>query len=224
MDYTSIIINSFRKASNPEIAKGQSAYMKNHFEFYGLKSPERKQLQRLFFKKDELLKKEKLPEVIKKLWEAPQRELQYCGQELALKYIKNQEEKDIHLYEYMITHKSWWDTVDFIASNLVSRYFKTYPDNKWDTCQKWLLSEHLWLQRTSLLFQLKYKNNLDTELLEHNIKFLLDSNEFFINKAIGWILREYSKTNSEWVLAFVEKHDLHKLSKREALKWLSRKK
>ncbi len=221
--YTDDIITSFKSFQNHDIAQGQSAYMKNRFVFFGIKSPERKALQRPFFHKDQRPKKVDLSKVIKTLWEQPQRELQYCAQELALKFAKNQDKSDLKLYEYMITHKSWWDTVDFIASNLVGAYFKHFPEEKEATIKKWLASEHLWLQRTALLFQLKYKDQLDTSLLKYVITRLLGSDEFFINKAIGWILREYSKTNPKWVAEFVAETDLHPLSKREALKWLSRK-
>lgn len=123
----------------------------------------------------------------------------------------------------MITHKSWWDTIDFIASNLVGAYFKHFPEVKVNTIKKWLASENIWKQRTALLFQLKYKDQLDTSLLKYIIISLLGSDEFFINKAIGWILREYSKTNPEWVLSFTAENKLDKLSQREALKWLNRK-
>jgi len=106
---------------------------------------------------------------------------------------------------------------------LVGAYFKHFSDEKQTVIDKWLASENIWLQRTALLFQLKYKDQVDTSLLKYVITRLLGSNEFFINKAIGWILREYSKTNPTWVAAFVAETDLHPLSKREALKWLSRK-
>lgn len=222
IDYPIKIILSFQENSNSDIAKGQSAYMKNHFAFFGIKSPERKVLQRPYFLKNQRPDKSSLPHVIKSLWAEPQRELHYCGQELALKYVHNQEDKDILLYEHMITHKSWWDTVDFISSNLVGHYFKIYQNKRWETCQKWLESGNIWLQRSTVLFQLKYKDKVDTKLLEHNIKYLLDSDEFFINKSIGWMLREYSKTNPDWVIEFTTKNKLDKLSQREALKWLNK--
>lgn len=221
-DYTSQIFNAFLDASNADFAKGQSAYMKNKFEFFGIKSPVRKIIQKPFFQKEQRPEKKDLTGIIEEFWSKPQRELQYCGQELALKYILYPDEKDIELYEYMITHKSWWDTIDFIASNLVASYLRVYPDKRWDICKKWLETEFVWLQRSTLLFQLKYKNQLDRDLLEHNIKSLLGSDEFFINKAIGWILREYGKTDSAWVIQFVNKHDLNPLSKREALKIINR--
>jgi len=84
--------------------------------------------------------------------------------------------------------------------------------------KKWLLSNNIWLQRSALLFQLKYKENIDTVLLSATINSLLGSKEFFINKAIGWILREYSKTNAIWVMEFANKTALSSLSKKEALR------
>jgi len=219
--YVSALLHVFEKASKPDVAKGQKAYMKHNFEFYGIQSPERKLLQRPFFLKAQLLQKEHLASIVKTLWQAPERELQYCGQELVMKYKNQFEKADISLFEYMITHKSWWDTVDFIASNLVGHYFKTYPGQRRPICEKWLKSDNLWLQRATLLFQLKYKTELDTELLEHNINYLLGSQEFFINKAIGWILREYSKANRDWVQDFVNKTELNALSFREATKYIS---
>ncbi len=132
--------------------------------------------------------------------------------------LRNIEEEDILLYEYMITHKSWWDTVDFIAAVLVGAYFKAFPNKRNDITKRWMSSNNIWLQRSTLLFQLKYKETLDTEFLARTINNLLGSEEFFINKAIGWVLREYSKTNKDWVLKFAAKTSLHSLSKREALR------
>ncbi|NRA91436.1 MAG: DNA alkylation repair protein, partial [Psychroserpens sp.] len=137
------------------------------------------------------------------------------------KYIKNQDPSDIELYEYMVTHKSWWDTVDFIAAHLMGGYFKTYPELRASFCEKWLNSGHMWLQRCAILFQLKYKDQADTELLSHMIESLLGSKEFFINKAIGWMLREYSKTNPKWVLNYASKTDLSPLSRKEAIRLIS---
>ena len=220
--YVNHIELEYKKHSNSEIAQGQKAYMKNNFDFFGLKSPIRKDLQRPYLIKNALPLKSDLKEVIGLLWGKPQREFHYFGTELVFKYKRQFEETDIGLLEFMITHQSWWDTVDFIASNLVGPYFKLYPDLRWSICKTWLQGENMWLQRTALLFQLKYKTDLDTELLEHNINYLLGSKEFFINKAIGWILREYSKTNPAWVSEFVKKTELSSLSEKEALKWLNR--
>jgi len=204
--------------ANPNIALEQKAYMRNQFEYYGIKSAERREIQKPLFIKEYLPKKEELDNIVIALWEKPQRDYQYFSQELAYKYVKHLEKKDIELYEYMVTHKSWWDTIDFIAAKLMGEYFIKFPEQRAAYVKKWIDSNNIWLQRCALLFQLKYKENLDTALLGSVINSLLGSKEFFINKAIGWVLREYSKTNPIWVIEFANKTALSNLSKKEALR------
>ncbi|SMP12119.1 DNA-7-methylguanine glycosylase [Muriicola jejuensis] len=207
-------------ASDEKIAEGQAAYMRHQFRFYGIKTPERREIQRDLFQKSLLPSKNDLPALVRVLWEKKERENQYIGQELARKYVRLQEENDVLLFEYMITHKSWWDTVDFIAVNLVGSYFRSFPEKREAITEKWMSSGNIWLQRTTLLFQLKYKGDLDTEFLGKTITQLLGSREFFINKAIGWVLREYSKTDPSWVRRFAAATPLDPLSAREALRLL----
>jgi len=172
-----------------------------------------------------LPKKTELTEIVKILWQKPQREYHYFAQELVFKYKKELEKEDIELFEFMVLNNSWWDTVDFIAPKLIHQYFKSFPKERDSYIKKWLNSVTIWLQRSAILFQLKDKK-IDTELLTFVIHSLISSKtaskEFFINKAIGWILREYSKTNPEWVMDFLETNELSNLSKKEALKWLKK--
>ena len=218
--YIKALKNEFELNSNPIIASQQKAYMRNQFSFFGLKTPERRKIQQPFLIKDFLPVKKDAIKIIKELWLLPQRDFQYFAQELAHKYIKQPEESDIELYEFMVVNRSWWDTVDYIANKLMGSYFLVYPEKRYEYVKKWLASNNIWLQRCAILFQLKYKEKLDKELLTHTIKSLLNSKEFFINKAIGWILREYSRTDPEWVISFTTQNKLHPLSKKEALKLL----
>lgn len=220
--FTDAIEASFKPHRNVAIAHQQKAYMRNQFEFFGLKTPLRNELQKDFLKKGGLPRKQELEPIVKELWNKPQREFQYLAQELSFKYIKKLEESDITLFEYMVVQKSWWDTVDFIAVKLMGAYFKKYPEQILPHNKKWLASQNIWLQRSSLLFQLKYKNAIDSKLLGDTINSLLGSKEFFINKAIGWVLREYSKTNPDWVLTFVAETKLNALSKKEALRLIKK--
>lgn len=222
-EFIQVLSNEFQRNSNPEIAAGQKAYMRDQFEFFGIKAPIRKEIQKPFLVKAYLPPKEELETLVKELWAKPQREFQMFGQELTAKYQRKFEKQDIALLEFMVTHKSWWDSVDFIAAHLMGSYFKIFPELREEYVNKWLDSGHLWLQRSAILFQLKYKEETDTELLSYVIHRLLGSKEFFINKAIGWILRDYSRRNPDWVIHFVNQTDLQPLSRKEALRIINKK-
>jgi len=213
----------FKKKSNIRIAENQKAYMRNQFDFYGLSAQKRREIQHPLFEQYFTKSKDNLEELIKDLWTKKERDYQYCAQELILKYATQWKSKDVNLFEFMIINKSWWDTIDFIAPKIISQYFILYPEKIDHQIEKWMTSNNIWLQRSCLIFQLKHKEKLNTKLLQHIIKRLLGSEEFFINKAIGWMLREYSKTNKSWVVDFVEKTRLHNLSRREALKFIRKK-
>ena len=217
-DYLKNTVSEFQKNENLKIAHRQKAYMKGHFEFYGITSPIRKEIQRPYLHKLNLPHKKDLKKIIINLWQKPERELQYFAQELVQKYAKVFEKQDITLFEYMIENRSWWDTVDYIASNILGSFFKTYPELREFYVKKWIESQNIWLQRSALLFQLKYKDEVDTKILSDTIDSLLGSKEFFINKAIGWSLRQYSKFNTEWVTEFAKRTPLENLSRREALR------
>ena len=216
--------NLFRENANPENAFFMKKYMKEKFTFLGIKSPERRALTRAFYKNYNRPDINTLENIVRKLWEMEEREFQYFAMELVDKELKKMVRNDVQLFEYFVVNKSWWDTVDFIAANLVGKHLLNFPGLIEQMNKKWISSENMWLNRTALLFQLKYKKNLDTKLLKQNILKCRNSSEFFIRKAIGWVLREYSKTNPVWVSEFVDSTTLSPLSKREALKWINRHK
>lgn len=214
--YTKTAIELFRKNENPAIAPAMSAYLKNLFPFLGIMAPKRRELfAELNYLK---IKPEEISLICKELYFQPEREFHHLACELLVKYAKKQPKEFILEYEYFITNNSWWDSVDTIVPNALAVHFKRYPELVNEFIPRWLTSGNIWLQRSCILFQLKYKKEVDTELLTHIITNLSFSTEFFVQKAIGWMLREYSKTNPGFVLDFVENNSLKPLSKREALK------
>lgn len=217
-DYINTLVNEFEKEANPAIAVKQKAYMRNQFEFLGLTAPIRQEIQKPFMVIKYLPAKTELTTIVKTCWSRPERDYHHFAQEFTLKYKKQFDKEDIELFEFMVTHNSWWDTVDFIAANIMGEYFKKYPENRKQYVEKWIASDNMWLQRSALIFQLKYKHEVDTELLSYAIKSLLGSKEFFINKAIGWALRQYSRVNPKWVMDFANNTALANLSRREALR------
>lgn len=220
-DFIKALRLEFEAHADPKIAAEQRAYLRDQFLFYGIKTPVRRAIQKPFLVKAYLPPKENLEDLIRLLWNRPQREYHYFAQELAQQYAKQFEKKDIRLFEYMVTNNSWWDTVDFIAPKLIAAYFVKFPEERDPNVKKWLGSQNIWLQRSCVIFQLLSKENMDKDFLAHVINSLLGSKEFFINKAIGWALRDYSRTNPEWVKRFVSKTPLEPLSKREALRLMT---
>jgi len=216
------LIASFTANANPEKAAGMKAYMKGQFEYLGLQTPVRKALTKEFFKEYGYPDPEESKHIAEYCWQLPYREYKYFAMELMVRMKKKSGHDAIHLYEELITKESWWDTIDLIAPSLVGHHLMEYHEERSHYINKWIRSGNIWLQRSCILFQLKYKADTDTRLLSGIILKLKDSKEFFIRKAIGWSLREYSKTDPGFVVRFVQSHDLSGLSHREALKWLER--
>jgi len=223
IEYAGALQAFFALNSNASNAVKMSSYMLNKFEFFGIPSPLRKQLTAQFVKINGLPAMEQLDETVRIVWRLPQRELHYAIMEIASRKAFLNDPGRINLYRYMITNKSWWDTVDYIASNLVGAWLIKHHEMTRKVSDDFMQSGDRWLQRTALLFQLKFKEKTDFELLIRNIGELNGSKEFFIRKAIGWALREYSKTRPQLVIDFTNRTELSNLSRREALKVILKK-
>lgn len=204
---------------NKEQAQRMSKYMLNKSEYIGIKTPERREIFKNFFK--EYKNEEKIDwEFVNKCWEDKYREFQFVGAD----YLKNMKDKltidDIPKLKQLILKKSWWDTIDNLDMTIGALALKDSNMNK--ILLEWSLDENIWLRRIAIDHQLLRKEKTDIELLEKILKNNLGQTEFFINKAIGWVLRDYSKTNPEWVKNFIEenKEKMAKLSIKEASKYL----
>lgn len=221
-EYHHHVKSLFQAAGDPERAEGQMAYMRRQFEYYGLKSPEVSALSKKIFADKGIPEGEELKTLARLCMNDEYREVNYFALEMVQKVQKKQPEEFIGLFEKLITTRSWWDTVDWLAK-LVGIHFKKYPHLILPVTERWMASGNIWLQRACLLFQLLYKDRTDAELLFRCILELKGSDEFFIQKAAGWALRQYSKTDADGVTAFIESHpDLAPLTKREGMKWLKK--
>lgn len=213
------IIDIFKENRNEENSVYMKKYMKDKFDFLGIKSSKRKELQKEFFK--DIDKKSPIDKtLVNNLWSKNYREYQYLAIDYLIKKKKKLAKEDILFIKELITNKSWWDSVDLIASHLLGEICKLYPEIVDEYIIDWSKDENLWIRRSTILYQLKYKENVDTNILECVIRNNKEDNDFFIRKAIGWMLREYSKTNKEWVKVFISKNELSKLSIKEASKYL----
>lgn len=210
----------FEQASELESAEKMAQYMRNLFPFYGIPKTKRAVIVKPILKQLVAVSTAENYEVIAlELWNKPQREFHYVSIEYLEKVEKLwRRQSTLELFENMIVTKSWWDSVDTIASHCVGKYFRTWPQDVEQTINRWNTHGNMWLNRTAIIFQLSYKSHTDTALLAHVIDTHSRSKEFFIQKAIGWALRQYAYTDADYVRTFVETHTLAPLSKREALK------
>ncbi|EAD1342712.1 DNA alkylation repair protein [Listeria monocytogenes] len=206
----------FRTNRSLTDAPPMEAYMKNQFTFLGIRAGERKKLVAAYLKENGA--PQDLLEFTIALFAEEEREFQYVAIDLLSRYGKKQPSEAIKVYEQLIVTKSWWDTVDGLAGTVVSNHFKLYPELIPTYNEAWIYGDNIWLARTAILFQLKYKEKTDVDLLFFNCEKWLASKEFFIQKAIGWALRQYAKVDSGAVRQFVNSHSLAPLSRREALK------
>jgi len=216
--YVTSLKTLFEKNADPIQATPMKKYMRDQFEYLGIKTPKNAALQKAFYKEYGLPELSELDLIIRELWSLPQREYQYMAMGLLGKFEKQLPENFIDTVEYLIVTKSWWDTVDALASHTVGTHFRRFPKIRERYLKKWRKSKNLWLRRTAILFQLGYKKETDFELLSEIIRENLGSDEFFINKAIGWSLRQYAYIDPKAVKDFVKSTQLHPLSRREALK------
>jgi 3-methyladenine DNA glycosylase AlkD len=221
LNNTELIINIFKQNADEETARPMKKYMKNNFEFLGIKSPQRRVLLKEILNNTKLSKKE-LIKTVEDLWSEEAREFQHVAMDLLLKYKKLLDINDLELLEKLVVTKSWWDTVDILAVNLIGYILKDNTSVINTYINKWLECDNIWLNRTAILFQLKYKNDTDEKLLYEIIRRFTSSSEFFIQKAIGWALREYSKTNQNSVIEFINNNELKPLSRREGLKYVNK--
>lgn len=220
-DVLNLIEEELRAIADPDKVQGMKAYMKDQFDFLGVASPQRKVISRYLWKEYKATVLMEWREIFDYLWNCKEREFQYTAMDLMQKIKTKVQPEDIVLIQSYVTEKSWWDTVDFIASHMAGIYFEKYSGQILNYIPKWMKSDNLWLNRTAIIFQLKYKEKTDFSLLCENILYHIDSKEFFINKASGWALRQYSKFNPEVVVQFIEDNpDLSNLTKREGSKYI----
>lgn len=220
MDITQNLIARFEAHRDADRATGMEAYQRHQFQFFGLQANLRRELQKQWIEAHgKPIIQENLMAICIELFRVPQRECQYTAVDLLVKFGPKQlTPDDLPALETFITTRSWWDTVDLLATSVIGPLLKNRPDVHQAVTQRWIDSGNLWLQRTAILFQLKYKMDTDHELLKHVIAQLLPNRDFFIRKAIGWALRQYARENAEWVRQTLDELHIEGLSRREALK------
>lgn len=212
------IFDEVEKFADKEQSIKMTQYMQNKFKFLGIQKPKLNLIIKPYLKESK--KYDMNWNFIYTCWEKDYREAQYIAITYLMQNKKLINEKNFEDIKKLVITKSWWETVDSLDSIIGEIVLKNKELEK--VMLEWSKSDNLWLRRVSIDFQQRYKEQTNSTLLEKIISNNLGSEEFFINKAIGWSLREYSKTNRIWVKNFVlkNKEKMNKLSIKEASKYL----
>ena len=209
--------------ANRDNAVHMSVYMKTRFSFFGIKTPERRKLTREWWKKFPISSESELLNLANELWNLEQREFHYVGSDTLKKYKSMLTPSALNTLKRLIINNSWWDTVDTLAAHPIGQIILNFPETG-QIMDTWIEDDNMWVRRTAILHQLQFKIKTNENRLFYYCEKCMDEKEFFIRKAIGWALRQYSYTNMKSVFDFVHAHEdkLSHLSKREAMKGYNR--
>ncbi|HCM86753.1 MULTISPECIES: DNA alkylation repair protein [Enterococcus] len=202
-----------------ELAEPMAHYMKDHFPFCGVKKPQRALLERPFLKESLDLSMPALLQEIFRNYNKAEREYQYYAIDLAQRNIQRFSLEDLAALLPLLAEKSWWDSID-AWRKVFSTWVLAHPAEIKQVYHFFYQHENFWYRRVAINLQLMFKEQTDPELLAQAILADLTTDEFFIQKAIGWALRDYSKVNPEWVKEFMQQHSLSKLALREGSKYI----
>lgn len=221
MNFKKELIKELKANSNRETAIPMENYMKNNFPFLGIKTENRRAIFKAVYEKHKPEIKLNYREISWQLYQEKEREIHQCAIDLIQKEIKKKFViEDIQFIEKLIIKNSWWDSVDTIAKYLVGGYLEQFPAETLKVIERFSDAENMWLNRTAIIFQLGYKEKTNFDLLKAECEKHKHSKEFFIQKAIGWALRDYSRFNPNGVKLYVESTNLKPLSLKEALRLL----
>lgn len=219
MDFINELEKEFLTFANAEKSAAMERYMKNNFLFFGIPMTQRRLILKSVSAKYTTSIKTNTRAIVEKLYEKPQREFHYCAIELLIQHCsKKLVVEDFLIIEKLLLTHSWWDSVDIISKYMLGRYLTQFPEQRYTVLDKFSQASNLWLNRSTIIYQLEYKEHTNFTILKSQCDFFKTNQEFFIKKAIGWALREYSKYNPNEVLHYVSNSDLQPLSKKEALR------
>jgi 3-methyladenine DNA glycosylase AlkD len=219
------LMRALKKIADPDRAVQQQAYMKSEMPFLGVVAPDLRRAAKQVFNEYPLADEASWLEAILTLWrDARYREQRHASIQLAghPPYRDWLTPRAVPVLEEMVVTGAWWDFVDALATNQFSKLLSTYPEVMKPLLKRWATDDDIWRRRTAILSQLKFKTDTDEALLFHAIEASMVEREFFLRKAIGWALREYSKTKPQVVIDYIKANagTLSGLSKREGLKAL----
>ena len=225
-DLATAVVDRLRGAYEPEAnagrAAGASAYLRGQFPFLGIRTPERRRLDRAALGDLPAPDEHELAAVARALWDQPEREFQHTGCDYLRRHVGVASAAFVDVVHELVTTKAWWDTVDALAAHTAGPLVRAHP-GLGDTMDRWIEADELWVARTALLHQLAYRDATDADRLFGYCRRRAGDTEFFIRKAIGWALRAYAAVAPDAVERFVSTTPaLSPLSVREAVRGVER--
>jgi 3-methyladenine DNA glycosylase AlkD len=214
-----------RAVADPARAPAMQAYMKSAMPYLGVPSADLRRAAKAMFADQRYKTAADWQADVLGIWRnATHREEYYAAIELSgVRNARSFQTMDaLPMYREMIVSGGWWDIIDAIAPNRLFDILVADRDAMSQALLDWAQDDNLWIRRSAILCQMKAKDAMDIPLLEACIAPSLESKEFFLRKAIGWVLRHYARTDPDYVRRYVAANDarLSSLSKREALKHL----
>ncbi|MEU7902535.1 DNA alkylation repair protein [Actinoplanes sp. NPDC049118] len=215
------LVRAFTAARDPERAERAAAYMRDQFAFLGLSAPTQRTLARGVLAGLPAPTEEELRTVVLACWDLAEREYQYFACDWLRRHVAVPGPEFLATARTLITVRSWWDTVDPLATRFVGGLVRRHPRLSAEM-DAWSAEENLWLVRTAILHQLNYGAETDTDRLFGYCTRQAGHRDFFVRKAIGWALRQYARTDADAVRHYLARHGdaLSPLSVREASKHL----
>ena len=216
------IRDALTRAADPGRAPQMQAYMKSTMPYLGVRLPETRRMARAAAAEYPPADVDDLIASATDLWRAARyREERYAATELTGLRLAVGRIEVLPLCREMIVTGAWWDHVDGV-SDRIGRLLLAHRAQLEPTIRQWSTDPDRWLRRSSIISQLALKEDTDVDLLAAVITVNLADREFFVRKAIGWALRQYARTDPQWVREFVTTHldELSPLSRREAMKHL----
>ena len=218
------IERKLREVADPARAEHEKRYLKSDLEFIGVGVPAMRLVVREFLRERGKLGREQLLGLVRALWQRPIHERKMAAIDLLDRHKKLLLPEDIALIERLLRESLTWAYVDALSEGIAGTLAERYPELN-EVLDRWSRDEDFWVRRSSMLALLRpiRRGEGDFERFARYAEAMLDEREFFIRKAIGWVLREASKKRPKLVYRWLAPwtHRASGVTVREAVKYLS---
>jgi 3-methyladenine DNA glycosylase AlkD len=214
------IETELRRQGTLERAEGERQYLKSDLRFFGAKLSDIRRVAREASTGSRLDRNRAL-RLVEELWSEPVFERRMAAAILLELHAGQLRTGDLSLIERLIRESRTWALVDVLAGDVVGEMARRLRIRR--TLDRWSRDEDFWVRRSSLLAELKpLKNGAAFEPFARRADAMLDETEFFIRKAIGWVLRETSKRRPDEVFRWIAPRTdrASGVTMREAVKYL----